>query len=367
MKNSLKKDLQGNEFYLGSTWKIGNKDYHLYMCEGARSRGKTTVWLHAVTKRAINYILDGDTKHKFVYLRRSTVQLQLVAEKGLYNSCREVYKDFYDNFKHERMQKSSIYLSCVGKDGAENFIHVGYYTDLNNVKGISIEDADVILFDEYIEFDRTAYKGGEAGMHEPELFGRLCETIFRKREFWAILLGNHDRSTNPYNEYFHVPYGAMKYKDLERGVFYEFDKATDATRQTRIVSVLGKMFKGTTYNSYALGDSAAVETADEFIAQKPDNSVRVANLRIFGKTLTIWVDKDTNIEYISDKYKIDANYPIISVTRDDMSVSSEFLAYNSQFLLMQRMYYGMGKVRYSSSAVAELFYTMLSMGVRYGK
>lgn len=350
--------MSDGEYYLGSKWNIGNKDYHMYICEGARSRGKTTVWVNACMQRSYNFIKQGVQNHKFVFLRRSTVQMQLAIEKGILNSCREVYPDFYNEHPKDRYVKSSIFLS--DEDG-EKFTHVGYYTDLNNVKGISIEDADVLLFDEFVELDRSAYKGGDGGVREPELFARLCETLFRGREFWVILLGNHDRPTNPYVEYFRIPFGAKKWRDKERGIYYEFDVATKATRIKRETSVLGKIFANSNYNSYALGDTSALKLQPEFIAQKPAHAKMTYNLKILGKQLTLWFDEDKGIEYITDRCKFNMQYPILSVTRDDMSINTEFIAYNSQFLLMQKTLYGAGRVRFSDDKVAELFYIMLGI------
>ncbi len=344
-------------FYAGSTWKLGNKDYHTYMCEGARNRGKTTAWLHAATERTINATLNGDDTHKFIYMRRSTVQVQMALERGLYNSCRTVHPDFYNNFGHEKVYKSKIFLPMV--DGGE--IHVGYCTDLNNVKGIRLEDVDVIIFDEYIELNRVDYKGGNGGLNEPELFARLLETLFGWREMWIVMLSNGDCPSNPYNEYFHIPYGILKYKDKTRGIFYEKDVAPASTRQKREISVLGKLFGGTKYNAYALGDAYAKSFASsDMICDRPSHAKLLFNVKILGKKLTIWID-DNDIEYITDDCKFNTQYPILSVTRDDMSIDTEFIAYNAAFLFAQKAYYGRGKVRFNNEATAELFYIMVGL------
>lgn len=350
----------GSQYYLGSKWDIGNHDYHMYICEGARSRGKTTVWLNKCIQRAYNGVVTGDPIHKFVYLRRSTIQLDLVARAGLINSVSNVYPEFYSKHSQMKIHKNRIYLSDDEQHG-EVFVHIGYCSDLNNVKGISIEDADVIMFDEYIELSRALYKGGEGGMSEPELFARLCETIFRRREFWAILLGNRDRPSNPYNEYFHIPYGVKKHKDKNRGIYYEFDSASSETRSNREKSVLGKLFAGTPYDSYALGDTSGMNIASDFIAEKPNHAKQCVNIRILGNNLTLWVDDNAGIEYYTDKCKFNKQYPILSVTRDDMSINTEFVEYNREFIEMQRAYFGGGRVRFSSDAVAELFYVMLGL------
>ncbi len=351
------------EYYLGSTWKIGNPHYHMYICEGSRSRGKTTVWTNEVVQRAYKAYENGDTKRKFIYLRRSDIQLQLAVEKGLFNSVREVYPDFYSKHPQEKIWKGNIYISGEGQDGEQKMVHVGYAMNLNNVKGISIEDADVLLFDEYIEPSRSLYKGGDGGAREPELFARLCETIFRKREFWIIMLGNQDLPSNPYNEYFRIPYGSRKFKDKHRGIFYEFDEASFESKRKRVQSIMGKLFAGTQYDAYAKGEAAAVSLTNkgEFIGTKPNNAKQVCNIAIVGKKLTLWIDEENGVEYVTDKYKFNGMLPIMAVTRDDMSINSDFVTYNSQFLLIQKAYYGKGRIRFSDESVAELFYLMIKV------
>lgn len=351
---------ENNLYYTGSKWTIGNPDYYMYMCEGARSRGKTTCWLHKCTSRSLNALLEGDENKKFIFLRRSSVQMQLVIEKGLYNSVRShdtPYGEFYDEFPTDTQRKSKIYLNH--KSGKS--FHVGYYVDLNNIKGISIEDADVLIFDEYVELKRNDYKGGDGGLHEPELFARLLETLFRGRKFWVVMLANSDTYSNPYNEYFNIPYATEKYRDKNRGIWYEKDIAPPVLRDKRAGSVLGRLFAGTRYNSYALGDTTAVGINDEFISDKTNHSKMLCNIRILGKNLTLWYDENTGVEYVSDKYKFDYNYPVLSVTRDDMSVNTEFVAYNAMFLLQQKTQFGQGRVRFSSGKVGELFYIMIGL------
>ena len=185
-----------NLYYENPKYKLHNRQYPLYLCTGQRGRGKTTWWLQEMIEDSVK------TGKKFIYLRRKDVELQLALEKGLYNGLQvpEKNKAFWAKVKSHRERNGELFLTFY--DGQE--ISIGYYATLNNVKGISVEDCDKILFDEYVAVKRSDYKGGEAGIHEPELFLRLLDTIFRLKDFTCVLLGNDDTPSNPYNEYWHI-------------------------------------------------------------------------------------------------------------------------------------------------------------------
>lgn len=106
-----------------------------------------------------------------------------------------------------------------------------------------------MLFDEYVAKSRGKYKGGEYGIHEPAIFFRLMETIFRRREFWIIMLGNNDTLTNPYNEQLNIPFTTRYYKNRNRDLFYYFDTSEDTVKEKQD-SILGKLSKNTEYENY---------------------------------------------------------------------------------------------------------------------
>lgn len=349
----MKNDLYFNDH----EWHIGDKHIHMRVVCGARTRGKTSRYVFEMVKW-----WDKDKLHnKFVYLRRKKVQLEEVISKGVFNGARgmddpEAIKMFarypYDNTRDGR-----IYLG-MGKEDNEN---CGYIFDLNNIKGVSVEDANVLYFDEYIELNRADYKGGDGGMHEPELFARLLETIFRRREFWVILNANADTYTNPYHEYFHIPFLSEKWTDNERGIMFTRDIAPPVAREHRAQTTIGRLFKGTNYDIYANGDRPASGISEDFFAERPPHAKLVCNVRIFNKILTFWLDEEHEVEYISDKYKENKQYQTISVTKDDMTVDSTFVAYCTNFLLWQKTMFALGKTRFSNGKVAELFYVIINI------
>lgn len=339
-------------YYFNPKFEIGHKDYVLYICEGIRGRGKTTWWLQVFTEDAV---ATGKT---FCYLRRSEKELELALEKGLYNSCQSVdeFKEFWSKYKEYKVIGGDIFLY----DFEGNAILVGHCFTLNNIKGISIEDSDKLLFDEYVVSPRSKYKGGENGANEPDLFLKLVETLFRRRDFWCVLLGNSDIPTNPYNEYFHIPFGSNLYKDKSRGIWYEYDYS-QATIDHKATTSLGRISKGTTYDGYSRGFKSLADVPDELIAEKPSHAKQFYNVRMFGSTITVWIDEVNDVCYLSGNCKINNQYRIISVTNSDMSINTDFLKYNLNFIAYMKAYYGVGRMRFDTQKTGSLFLTMLSI------
>lgn len=343
-----------NLFYTGSKWKLGNQHYPLYICKGIRSRGKTTHWL----KELVEWAMKDLEHNKFIYLRRTNVQLGLAIDKGLFACVRNAFSEWGEQFPSECYERGKIYL--INTNGEK--IHIGYYFDLNNVKGISIEDANVLLFDEYVEPKRSAYKGGEQGAHEPELFLRLLETIFRKRNFWVVLLGNQDYNSNPYEEYFRIPYNVPSFRRKDGNlppIWYEYD-TSEETIKNKSNTTIGRLSAGTSYGNYTVGLSSMSDVSPDLICKVAKNCQQYCNVKIFGSLLTMWVD-DNGIEYITDDRAINEQYPIMCVTTQDMTIDTNFVAYNTDFLMIQKLLYSKGKIRFSSQNVASLFYVIMKL------
>lgn len=342
----------GSLYYGEPKYKIGNDKYYMYMCEGLRGRGKTTRWLSIISKRCI------DENKKFVYLRRSDKEMELALQAGLFNGCKNIeeYKSFWEEYPKSETRNGMIYL--INKNGEKT--HIGYYFSLNNVKGISIEDADCLLFDEYVAQKRGQYKGGEHGLNEPTLFLRLLETLFRLRKFWVILLGNRDTPSNPYNECWKIPFNCPMLKDKSRGLWYEFDFSKIAVEH-KANTPLGIISAGTSYANYSLGTKSLEEVDESLIAQKPAHAVQLYNVKMFGKLITIWKDGKNAVLYLTSECKFNSSCATICVTNTDMTINTDFIKYDGVFLDVMKAYYGGGRMRFNNQETASLFATMLSL------
>lgn len=356
MKATTKSDL----FYHGSSFTIGNREYGTYMCVGQRGRGKTTYWLNEAFNRAVKEQIkfSGENvqyKHKFIFVRREEKQMKLVLANGLLTSPATVWKSRWAGWA-DYYNDHHIHL----RDKSGKSYHVGYYYDLNTVKGIMVEDADLLIFDEIVEPVRSKYKGGDGGSSEPEMFARLDETIFRRRDNWFILLGNDDCPTDPYREYFHVPYGATTFRDKERGFFYEFD-TSEATTEDKLKTSTGRRWKNTRYSSYSNGAIALGEVSEDLIAPRPSHTKIVANIKMNGVLLTVWEDDSALITYVTDECKLNNTAPIYSVTTTDMSINTDFINYCSGAMQIFKVKYGSGRMRFNSQRTASLFLTILGL------
>lgn len=351
-------------YYDDCDFKIGNHEWHTYMCLGMRGRGKTTYWLATVYKRAIANIkewLDGKVDRvtkRFVYLRRTEVALEQAVNLGIFNSVFSAppYRELALLCETELVfNKNKIMTTING-----TLTHIGYYVDLNKIRGLSLEDCDTLLFDEVVEDKRSNYKGGEGGIHEPDILARLDDTLFRGRENWHIYLGNDDTASNPYTENFGVPYGVDKWKNKEREFWYEFDR-TQAAVDKRHTTSTGKRWKGTTYDAFACGERHMEGIDEDFICDKPKHAKLMYNVKIGGNKLTIWRDEETGINYVHDNLAFDNHFPIISVMNSDMQVNSLFMAFNTQFLLWCKFMYSRAYFRYNSQKTYALFSIILSL------
>ncbi len=349
-----------NLFYTGSNkFYIGHPKINTYMCKGQRGRGKTSYWLCEGGERALNEALSNPDfcQHKFLFLRRSEEQLKIAVSKGLFNGVWNIPNSVerFHGYIHERVHQKKIYLS-----NGENEIHVGYITDLNNVKGQSVEDSDLLIFDEFVEAERSKYKGGDGGVNEPELLARLDETLFRRRNRWIIMLGNFDSPTDPYSEYFGIPYNVPKWSNRENGIYYEVDYSEDTKIDKENTSV-GKLWKGTRYAEYSNGNIALGSVDTDLICNKSKNAQHKYNVNVCGSKLTLWQDIDSSIWYVHDDYKFDNTKPIYTVMSKDMQVNGMFIAYNSLFLNLFRVRFANGMVRFNNQKTASLFNLIINL------
>ena len=351
-------------YYDDCDFKIGNHEWHTYMCKGMRNRGKTTYWLATVYKRSIVNIrewLDGKVDRvtkRFIYLRRTEAALEQAVNLGVFNGVfsAEPYKYLAQWCSTDLVfQKNKIMTEIEGTP-----THIGYYVDLNKIRGLSLEDCDCLLFDEIIEDKRSNYKGGDGGIHEPDILARLDDTLFRKRENWIILLGNDDTASDPYSENFGVPFGVDKWKNKEREFWFEFDR-TQAAVDFRHTTATGKRWKGTGYDRFACGERQLDNIDEDFICEKPKHAKLMYNLKVAGERLTVWRDEEGGAIYVHNDCDFDKHLPIISVMNKDMQVDSLFIAYNPAFLQWVKFQYGRGNFRYNNQRTYSLFSIILAL------
>ena len=329
-------------------YKIGDTKYPCHMVNGIRGRGKSTYWLKEGFERSIK------TGHKFLYIRRTDVEMELALKLGLFNVF-AYDKSLYSMIEDYKYRNNVVQIKHHG-----NWVDVCYFITLNNTNGLSVEDSDFFIFDEYVAKKRSQYKGGEYGIYEPEIFFNLLETIYRRRSFSGVMLGNNYTVSNPYNEVFHIPFGCKEYKDKSRGIWYTFDYSDDTVQQKKD-SILGRLSRGTQYDKFSSENVAMNEIDDKFIGDKPPHAKQLFNIFYMKNVITVWEDSNNHILYFTDKYKLNADLPILSVTTADMSINTTFLESCGQLLANWYMQYSWGYVRFSSQDIGSQFMTIVKL------
>lgn len=299
-------------YYDGSVFQF-TPENKVYIDVRKRSKGRTSYWLNRLIKRAIDA-----PSHKFMLVRRSREEMDDVESYGLAKNMlnTDYYGRWYDRHGYRIFTKGGkIYVVDI----KNNEQQVGYLQTLNNVKGIDADDVDVILFDEFIAVNRRDYKGGNGGEREPKILMKLIHSVFRRRQLtWLIMLGNDESPSNPYNEYFKIPYGVKRYKD-DKGLLYIYDDSPADLDST--ASIL------TSYDDQMTQETNGQRTIvpDYMIGNKPPSAEMIFTVYYKDTPLTFWIDYKTSILYAHSNYKCDNTRPVYTAFKEDMTVNTAFI------------------------------------------
>ena len=346
--------MHNEKFYDGSFFDLDNPAHRILMSDARRSFGRTSYWLNRLIKRA-----ESNELKKFIYFRRKKAEIEDVIAKGFGKNL--LLTDYYGAYFRKKgltitTEGTKIYLSGQKK------MQVGYFGAFNGIKGVDLDDVDVVLFDEYIAPLRSEYKGGNAGTREPFLLNSFLHTALRRRMCASLIfLGNQDTidsPTNPYKEYYHIPFKAKKFKRDDIGLFYRDEEGQGDTGSfADVVSRANEK----TYSNAVKGDRLT-GAADVFIVNKPPCASYIAAIKYQGDYITLWVDFKTDILYCHDNYKIDRTRPFYSAFNDDMTVDSSMLI-ASQFPQLKyiKERYITNQIRYNNQRTASRMRDVLEM------
>lgn len=334
------------KFYDGSFYDLENPAHRILISDAPRSTGRTSYWLNRLIKRA-----EKDENKRFIYLRRGDKELAEVVRKGFAKNLK--LNDYYGTYYRKNgysiiTDGDKIYLQSTVKK-----ILVGYLASLVSIKGIDALDVDTILFDEYIASLRRSYKGGNNGIFEPSMLQSFMFTVFRVRaNANLILLGNQDTAdspTNPYTEFYKIPFNSDKYKRADIGLYYRRERGNGDNKS--YMAVVAKA-NDVAYNRDVNGDLST--TVDKlFITDKTPYSEYIAAIKYQSAFITLWIDVRTGVLYCHDNYKVDKNKPFYTAFRDNMSVDATLLiaAQYPQLKAIKQKYYT-NQIRFNNISTA---------------
>ena len=197
--------------------------------------------------------------------------------------------DYFDDVKKEfpdlQLQAKNKKFYCDG----EAFGYAKRLTEAQDLKSAVFEDVKTIIFDEYgIERSRRQYLQNEA-----MIFASILDSVIRNRsDIRIFILSNATEGIefSPLFSFFDlsIPYD----KDIKlfknNTILVQYMK-NEAFREERKNTLIGKIFEGTKYDSFAFQNQIQNRTSD-FIEKKSGNPKFVFAIIYKGNTFGIWND-----------------------------------------------------------------------------
>lgn len=344
-----------DKYYDGSFVSLEDPSWSNLIDVRPRSYGRTSFWVNKGIKRA-----EKNPKKRFIYFRRSERELDEVVSDGFGKNI--LLTDYYGNWYKKKgytIEVSSYKVYLVKNDVRKL---VGYLKAFNTIKGVDLNDVDFIIFDEFIALLRSQYKGGSAGAFEPNLFNVFIHTVFRRRKgCHVVMLGNQDATdstTNPYNEYYKIPYKAQKFRRDDIGLIYRRGAGADDDESTA-----SKLSKANARDFANAVSGEALDRIDSlFIAQKTPNAEYMCAIKYQTTFLTLWLDVKTGIIYVSDKYKVDNLKPFYVAFSADMTVNTSLLIASQypQLKAIKAKFYT-NQIRYNNGNTADKMFDVIDV------
>ncbi|MFT0899731.1 phage DNA encapsidation protein [Candidatus Methanoprimaticola sp. MG2] len=307
-------------------------------CLGARGTGKT-----------FNYkcwALSKDTQT--VWIRRTDEDIKDIAneEKFLSDVIAEgiISPDEIEDYKI----KDRILYHC----GLPKIFFVGLSTSARK-KSQSYHNADLIVFDEFIEKDQRKYLTGEV-----ELFLELYETVNRlridgRKEVRAIFIANKVSFVNPFFSYWNILPFEQRFKTFKDGLILVENYSNNKFAEIKKTTKFGKLINGTKYGDYAI-DNLVWQDDNALIEDRPANSKLLANIHFMDNFIGIWSTEDT--VYITPEH----NKQIYTFGLKYQCKTNEIpMTFSSYPLKMIKEMYLIGRLRFADTTCKNVIFSLL--------
>lgn len=252
----------------------------LYFLIGERGVGKS----YSMKKWCIKHYKR--TKKKFILLRRY--------RNDMTDSLKNFSKDLIDEFPNDKFSFIEDDKLSYIKMNDEIIGYGMFLRGAENYKGISFQDVDTIMFDEFLVGD-----GGSRYLkNEVDYLLSIMESVFRLREdVRVVCLGNSTSIINPYFEYFNIKFDSSKHiQTFKDGVIFVEYIENKPYRDFKKKTKLGKLVSGTKYEDYAIDNKFLLDNY-EFILERPPNAYPYFNIRVENNIYGVWLKN--GVMYIS--------------------------------------------------------------------
>lgn len=317
--------------------KLLSRDKLLNFVVGNRGGGKS----YAAKRWAINSWIKN--KKQFIYLRRYFTEFE---------NINSFFSDIESNYTGHNFEVKN---GCFYIDNEIAGYYMALSTSQRN-KSNTYPDVDKIIFDEFI-IDKGAYHYIK---DEVTLFLDLCETVFRMRDFKALLISNAITSVNPYFMYFGLyPKDGAKFV-TKNECCVEFYKSEEFVRKKKETK-FGKLIDGTRYGAYNI-DNEFYRDNYTFIEKMHGRCVPWVHIKYMNDDYYIWYGTDSGYVYFNHTPTPNNTFTM-AMTTDDHTPNYMLIKNfkNSKYLKDVRMCFEIGTVRFDCLKSKNAFYEIMQL------
>ena len=254
-------------------------------------------------------------KHEsFMYIRRYENELKSVFEHGSKDNPKDFFDDLKEKFPNHIFEAKNKKFYIDG----EVFGYAKRLTEAQDLKSSSYNKITTIIFDEYpIEKGKRYYLPNE-GM----IILGMFDSIIRNKldnEVKIFILGNavEGLEYSPLFLFFDLklPYGKKDIKLFKENTILLQYATNSEFRKEREKTLIGKLAKGTPYETYAI-ENKILDKNDSFIEKKKGSSTFSFAFIYHNEYYGVWNDFNEGKIYISKDYDPSSPY-IYAVTTQD--------------------------------------------------
>ena len=261
-----------------------------------------------------DYVVSRYLKYheQFIYIRRYENELKSVFEHGSSENPKDFFDDLKEKYPEHELSAKNRKFTC----DKQVFGYAKRMTEAQDLKSSTYVNVKTIIIDEYpIEKGKRYYLPNEGMI----LLGMFDSIIRNRSDVKIFILGNavEGLEYSPLFMFFNLqlPYGKKDIKLFKENTIL-LQYATDSEfRKEREQTLIGKLAKGTPYETYAM-QNQILDKNDNFIEKKKGSAVFSFAFIYNNEYYGVWNDFKESKIYISKDYDPTSPY-IYAVTTQD--------------------------------------------------